>query len=80
MCVLAVIQYNGLVIAGVMIIVYIFVIRNIYKLSKELDEAGYSIQTVSIKVTDRCIVLVLLSVLIIGGAFGYLFGGSYPMN
>lgn len=80
MCVLAVIQYNGLVIAGVMIIVYIFVICNIYKLSKELDEAGYSIQTASIKVTDRCIVLVLLSVLIIGGAFGYLFGGSYPMN
>ena len=48
-------------------------------LSKELDEAGYSIQTVSIKVTDRCIVLVLLSVLIIGCAFGYIFGGSYPM-
>lgn len=80
MCVLAVIQYNGLVIAGAMVIGYIFIIRNIYKLSKELDEAGYSIQTVSIKVTDKCIVLVLLSVLIIGCAFGYLFGGSYPMD
>ena len=80
MCVLAVIQYNGLVIAGAMVIGYIFIIRNIYMLSKELDEAGYSIQTVSIKVTDRCIVLVLLSVLIIGCAFGYLFGGSYPMD
>lgn len=55
MCVLAVIQYNGLVIAGAMVIGYIFIIRNIYMLSKELDEAGYSIQTVSIKVTDRCI-------------------------
>ena len=34
MCVLAVIQYNGLVIAGAMVIGYIFIIRNIYKLSK----------------------------------------------
>ncbi|MGN0732573.1 MAG: DUF948 domain-containing protein [Emergencia sp.] len=80
MCVLAVIRYNGLVIAVAMVIGYIFIIRNIHKLSKELDEAGYSIQTVSIKVTDRCIVLILLSVLIIGGAFGYFFGGSYPMD
>ena len=80
MYVLAVIQYNGLVIAGAMVIGYIFIIRNIYMLSKELDEAGYSIQTVSIKVTDKCIVLVLLSVLIIGCAFGYLFGSSYPMD
>ncbi len=80
MYVLAVIQYNGLVIAGAMVIGYIFIIRNIYMLSKELDEAGYSIQTVSIKVTDKCIVLVLLSVLIIGCALGYLFGSSYPMD
>ena len=80
MYVLAFIQYNGLVIAGTMVIGYIFIIRNIYMLSKELDEAGYSIQTVSIKVTDKCIVLVLLSVLIIGCAFGYLFGSSYPMD
>ena len=56
------------------------IIRSIYKLSKELDEAGYSIQTVSIKITDRCIVLALVLVLIIGCTFGYLFGGSYPME
>ncbi len=80
MCVLAVIQYKGWVIGGAMIIGYIFIIFHIFKLSKELDEAGYSIQTVSAKVTERCIVLVLLSVLIIGCALGYLFGGSYPMD
>ena len=80
MYILAVIQYSGLVIAGAMVIGYIFIIRNIYKLSKELDEAGYSIQTVSVKVTDRCIVISLISVLIIGCAFGYIFGGSYKMD
>lgn len=80
MCILAVIRYQGLIIAGAMIIGYFFIIRSIYKLSKELDEAGYSIQTVSIKITDKCIVLALVLMLIIGCIFGYLFGGSYPME
>ena len=40
MCILAVVRYNGLVIAGAMIIGYIFIIRSIYKRSEELDEAG----------------------------------------
>ena len=80
MCILAVIRYQGLLIAGAMLIGYIFIIRSIYMLSKELDEAGYAIQTVSIKITDRCIVLSLVFVLIIGCTFGYLFGGSYPIE
>lgn len=79
-CVLAAIQYQGLLIAGAMIIGYLFLIRNLYKLSKELDEAGYSIRTVSLHVTDQCIVLVLVSALAIGCACGYSFGGRYPMN
>lgn len=80
MCIWAVVRYNGLVIAGAMIIGYIFIIRSIYKRSKELDEAGYSIQNDSIKVTDKCIVLALVSVLIIGCVCGYYFGGSYSMD
>jgi hypothetical protein len=57
-CVLGVIPNNGPVIDWAMVIAYIFIVLNIFKLSKDLDEAGYSIQTVSVKVTDRCIVLV----------------------
>ena len=80
MCILAVIQYSGLIIPGAVLIAYFFIIRSIYKLSKELDEAGYSIQTASIRVPDRCIVLTIAAVLIIGCAAGYLFGGSYSMS
>ena len=80
MCILAFIRYQGLIIVGAMLIGYIFIIRSIYMLSKELDEAGYSIQTVSIKITDRCIVLAFVLMLVIGCTFGYLFGGSYPME
>ena len=80
MCILAFIQYQGLIIAGAMLIGYIFIIRSIYMLSKELDEAGYAIQTVSITITDRGIVLAFVLTLIIGCTFGYLFGSSYPME
>ena len=79
MSILAVIRYNGLIIPGAILISYFFIIRSIYKLSKELDEAGYSIQAASLRVSDRCIVLTIAAVLILGCAAGYLFGGSYSM-
>lgn len=79
MCILAVIRYNGLIVPGAILIAYFFIIRNIYKLSKELDEAGYSIQAASVRIPDRGIVLTIAAVLIIGCAAGYRFGGSYSM-
>lgn len=79
-CILAFAQYDGFIVPCAMIIGYIFIIRSICKLSKELDEAGYSIRTVSVKITDRCIVLTLTSILVIGCALGCIFGSSYPME
>lgn len=80
LCFLAVVQYNGLVIAGGMIIGYIVIIRSIYRLSEEIDEAGYSIQAAPVIATDKCIVFTLVLALIIGCGCGWLFGGSYPMD
>lgn len=80
LCPLAFIQYEGFIIVGIMIIAYVFIIRNLYKLSKELDDAGYIIKPAPIKITDRCFVISLAAVLIIGGACGCIFGSSYPME
>lgn len=80
MYVLSVVQYSGLVIPIAFIAGYFFILRSIYHLSKELDEAGYSIQTAPIKISDESISLVIAAVLIAGCALGYLFGGSYPMD
>ncbi len=80
MCLLALIEYSGLIIAGLMLVGYIFIIRSLYKLSKELDEAGYAIKTAPIKITDRSIVISLALLLAVGSACGYAFGGSYPME
>lgn len=78
-CMLAVVQYDGIIIPVAMIIGYFFILRNIYTLSKELDEAGYSVQPVPIRITDKCIVLTIVFVLLVGCTCGYLFGGSYTM-
>ena len=79
-CLLALINYSGLLIAGILIVGYFFILRNLWKLSKELDEAGYAVQAAPVKVPDRVVVVTTYAILLIGCACGYLFGGSYPMD
>lgn len=80
LCLLGIIHYSGWLIAGVMIAGYVFIIRNLWKLSRELDEAGYAVQAAPVKMPDRTLVIAIYAVLLIGCACGYLFGGSYPMD
>ncbi len=79
-CLLAWIQYSGWLLSIPMIIGYYFIIRNLYKLSKELHEAGYVIQTAPIKISDCCLVLTVSFALLVGISCGYLFGNRYPME
>lgn len=79
-CVLAAVQYSGWIVPITMLIGYGFILRSLCRLSGALDEAGYAIAPKPVRVTDRCLVLVIAAVLGIGGALGYLFGGSYPMD
>lgn len=79
-CVLAAVHYTGWIVPIAMLIGYGFILRSLYRLSGALDEAGYAIAPGPVRVTDRCLVLVLAAVLGIGGALGYLFGGSYRMD
>ncbi len=80
MLLLALIRYNGLIIATAMLIGYVFIIISLYKLSKELDEAGYEIHAAPIKASDRCIVITLALLLLIGFFCGCTFGSRYPMK
>ena len=79
-CVLAAVQYSGWVVPITMLIGYGFILRSLCRLSGALDEAGYAIAPGPVRVTDRCLVLVIAAVLGIGCTLGYLFGGSYPMD
>ena len=80
LCLLGLIQYSGWLIFGVMIASYVFILRNLWKLSKELDEAGYAVQAAPVKTRDRTVAVTILAVLLTGCACGYIFGGSYPMD
>lgn len=79
-CILAAVQYGGWVVPIAMLIGYGFILRSLCRLSGVLDEAGYAIAPGPVRVTDRCLVLVIAAVLGIGCTLGYLFGGSYRMD
>lgn len=79
-CGLALFKYSGWIFAIAMIVVYILIIRSIVELSEEIEEAGYAIKAAPVKVSDRSLVRTILAFLIVGGALGYIFGSSYPMD
>ena len=79
-CVLAAVHYTGWIVPIAMLVGYGCILRSLCRLSGALDEAGYAIAPGPVRVTDRCIALVLAAVLGIGGALGYLFGSSYQMD
>ncbi len=80
MCVLAAVHYTGLLVPIAMLVGYVCILRSLSRLSKALDEAGYAIAPQPVRVTDRCIALVLAAALGIGCTLGYLFGSSYRMD
>lgn len=79
-CVLAAVHYTGWIVPIAMLVGYGCILRSLYRLSGALDEAGYAIAPGPVRVTDRCLVLVIAAVLGIGCTLGYLFGGSYRMD
>lgn len=77
---LALAQYNGLILGIAMIVCYILIIRSLYHLSVETEESGYAIKATSVHISDGTLAKALVSVLIVGIACGYLFFGSYNMG
>lgn len=78
--VLALFNYSGIIIIGALIVCYILIFRSLWKLSKELDEAGYAIRPAPVRVADRPLVIVMAAVVLGGCICGYAFGGHYTME
>lgn len=79
-CILAAVHYTGWIVPIAMLVGYGCILRSLCRLSGVLDEAGYAIAPGPVRVTDRCLVLVIAAVLGIGCTLGYLFGSSYRMD
>lgn len=80
-CLLALLNYSGgLIFIIILLAVYICIIVNLFRLPRELDEAGYVIQAAPVRVPDWFVVTAVLAFLTAGIACGYLFFHSYPMD
>lgn len=76
---LAFINFEGFSL-WILLIAYCFILRGLYKLSKELEEAGYSISPASVRISNKSVAIVYTSVLAALIAAGYLFFNHYPMH
>lgn len=77
---LAALRYSGLILPLVMLVCYILILRSLWKLSKELDQAGYAIRPAPVRIEDG-IVAVAITILLVGGCLlGWLLGSKYPMG
>lgn len=78
-CLLALVNYSGLVIAGAVVVAYLLILRSLYRLTAELDEAGYAVSPAPVRLSDRGLTALLAGVTAAGMLAGFLFFQSYPM-
>lgn len=77
---LAVVQYNGLILPLALLVSYLCILRSLWKLSKELDQAGYAIRPAPVRVTDAALSAAIAAVVLTGCVCGLLLGCEYPMD
>lgn len=76
---LAFISFTG-ILASLVLVAYALVFVFLIKLSKELDEIGYSIEIASVKNSDKTAATICLGLAFLISLTGYLFFARYPMD
>ena len=77
---LAALQYNGLILPLALLISYICILRSLWKLSKQLDQAGYAIRPAPVRIEDGIVAVAITILLVVGCLLGWLLGCKYPMD
>ena len=83
--------WNGLIVIGVLadlhgllvlilLIAYVFILRSLFRLPRELEEAGYALAPTPAKISDRGLSGAYAAILAVLLAIGYLFFNQYPMD
>ncbi len=80
LCTLAAISFTGFILPYVMIIGFIVIMINLGKISKAMENAGYTIRTETVIVSDRFVTAVMLSTLTLALVFGCLSGSTHKMQ
>ena len=72
-------RLGGLAALGLMI-VYVCILRNLFTLSKELDEAGYAVSPAPVRFSDSAVKCICTAVIFGCLVAGLCFFGSYRMD
>ncbi len=80
LCLLAFTEYTGFVLGWGMIIGYVFIIRSLYKLSKETAETGYAIESAPVKTSERLLACIIVSAVAVTCLGANLLFGKYEMK
>lgn len=80
MYILALIEYPGLYLPLLLMVIFIVILCRIRKTAKALSEAGYTMHPAPVRVPDLWLAILLAAALVLGCAAGYLFGAQHPMD
>lgn len=76
---LAFVNFQGFTV-WILLIAYIFILRGLFKLSKELDDAGYAITAAPPRISDLVLTVIYTAVIALLLGVGYLCFSQYPME
>lgn len=74
------VNFGSLYVLAFLVICYLVALWLIARLARSLDETGYVLQPSPVQISDHAYTLILVVLLAIGCACGYLFFGSYAMD
>lgn len=74
------VNFGSLYVFVFLVICYLIALWLIARLARSLDETGYVLQPSPVQISDHAYTLILVVLLAIGCACGYLFFGSYTME
>lgn len=77
---LGLLNVQGLIIVGALLVIYILILRSLSKFAHLLDEAGYQVQPAPVRVSDRSIWIIWFAALLICIPTATFLFGRYPME
>ena len=76
----ALLNVQGLIVVGALLVVYILILRSLSKFAHLLDEAGYQVQPAPVRVSDRSIWIIWFAALLVCISAATLLFSRYPME
>ncbi len=78
--VLALLQYRGLLMGLVLLVCYAAILRGLWRLSQQLEQAGYAVRPAVPRLSDKTVAALFAGAWLMVTACGLAFFSSYPMQ